>query len=147
MSFLSQERIRRHISQAWKFGVTGGIGATVDLGSLTIFVEYFGMSRYLAPVYSTALAITVVFLGNKFFTFRNRSKAYGSQVLKFAFVYSIAIVSNLCITWVLIHAGVHYLIARCVAIGIGMIWNYSMSHTFVFRKNDQQPIEEFPPVV
>ncbi len=118
----------------------------MDLGSLTLFVEYFGLSHYVAPVYSTILAIIVVFIGNKFFTFRNRSKSYGSQMLKFGLVYGIAIASNLCITWVLIHLGVHYFLARCMAIGVGMVWNYTMSHTFVFRKASDV-VEELPPVV
>lgn len=139
-------RIKKHIQQSWKFAVTGGTGAVVDLGTLTLLVERFDVSEYIAPVFSTFLAITVVFIGNKFFTFRNRSKAYGNQLLKFGLVYGIAIASNLCITWVLIHLGVHYFLARCIAIGIGMVWNYSMSHAFVFKKTEQPP-EDLPPII
>lgn len=142
---LQHPRIQRHIAQGWKFAVTGGTAAAIDLTALTVGVEYLHISPYLAPVFSTGLAIIVVFIGNKFFTFKDRSSAYGSQMVKFGFVYGIAIVSNLCITWVLIHLGVHYFIARCLAIGIGMVWNYTMSHAFVFRKPDQPP-EDLPPI-
>jgi putative flippase GtrA len=45
----------------------------------------------------------------------------------------------------LIRLGFHYLIARCAAIGVGMVWNYSMSHAFVFKKNEE--LMDIPPVV
>lgn len=130
---LEHPRLRRHVQQGWKFALTGGMAACVDLGSLTVLVEYFHLSPYIAPVFATVLAVMVVFFGNKFFTFRERSTAYGSQMLKFALVYGTAISFNLGVTLLLIHAGVHYLVARSIAIGIGMVWNYSMSHRFVFR--------------
>lgn len=106
----------------------------IDLGTVTVLVERFGVDPRIAYIPSTGLAVVFVFLANKFFTFRNHEKSYGSQLLKFAFVYGIAIISNLTVSYGLYWLGVHYLLSKVIAIGFGAIWNYAMSHAFVFKK-------------
>lgn len=133
--------IKRHFAQGLRFIVVGGLGATVDLGGSAVFVNVFHASPYLATACSTLLSVTVVFLGNKFFTFRSRGQGLvGRQAVKFALVYGAAILENLGVTWLLIHLGVHYLMAKVVAIGIGVLWNYFMSHAFVFRGEEEPSV-------
>ena len=129
--------VRTHLSQGIKFCVCGGIGATIDLSSLTFFVEVLDVDPAIAFIPSAGLAVTFVFFANKYFTFNNREKKHLSQAAKFAIVYGTAITSNLAISWTLLWLGVHYFLARVVAIGIGAVWNYSMSHGFVFKKGEK----------
>lgn len=133
---LQHPRVRKHLNQGSRFVVVGGIGACIDLGGAAFFVNVLSFSPYLATACSTLCAVTMVFLGNKFFTFRNREAKTGMQALKFATVYGVAILANLATTWILIHFGVHYLTAKVIAIGFGVVWNYSMSHLFVFKRNE-----------
>lgn len=119
-----------------KFAMAGGIGAFIDLGSLTFFVESLGMDERLAVIPSTLSAVVVVFLLNKYFTFKNKEKKLGTQAFKFAIVYGVAIVSNIGISTLLITLGFHYLLAKIGAIAVGAVWNYLMSHGFVFKKNE-----------
>jgi putative flippase GtrA len=136
MSLLDHPFIRKHGPQLIKFAVAGGLGATIDLGSLTLFVEQFGMDERVAVVPSTLCAVIVVFLLNKHFTFKNKDKQVGKQAAKFAIVYGVAILSNIIISALLITAGLHYLLAKIAAIGGGAIWNYAMSHGFVFKQSE-----------
>jgi putative flippase GtrA len=125
--------VRRHLPQLLKFAVAGGLGATIDLGTLTLLVERFGFPEQYAIVPSTLSAVAVVFTINKFFTFKNRQRNVGGQLLKFALVYGVAILSNIAISAGLIAVGVHYLLSKVVAIGVGALWNYAMSHGYVFK--------------
>ena len=128
---------RKHFSQLWRFAVCGGTGAVIDLSTTTVLVEYAQLQPQYAYVPSSLLAVLFVFLANKYFTFRNHESRVGGQALKFAFVYGTAIAFNLLSSWVLLWVGFHYLLAKIASIGIGAIWNYSMSHGFVFRKGEK----------
>lgn len=134
---LAHPRVKKHLLQGSRFIIVGSLAAVIDLGSLTLLVEMLELDPQIAQIISTLLAVTFVFLANKFFTFRNQSKQVGSQLFKFALVYGIAIAANIGTTAVLIWLGVHYFLAKVAAIGLGVIWNYSMSHAFVFRVPNQ----------
>lgn len=134
--------VKRHASQGLRFVIVGSLGAIVDLGSLHLLVTSGGLSPYIAQFGSTAMSVSVVFTLNKFFTFKSRAGRTAGQAARFAFVYGIAIVSNLLLTSLFLYLGFHHLIAKCFAIGMGILWNYSMSHAFVFKKQDKEILEE-----
>lgn len=131
---LSHPSVRLHLCQFCKFAVCGLIGASLDLGSLTFLVEVLDMDPRVGFIFSTLLAVIFVFIANKRFTFENRELRYGQQVLKFALVYGVAIMLNLTISYTLLWFGMYYLLAKICAIGFGAFWNYTLSHSFVFRK-------------
>lgn len=146
-ALLQHPRFQRHWSQVWRFALSGGIGATIDLGSLAFFIRVLGMDSRLAAIPSTLLAVLFVFLANKFFTFRNRSRNYSGQLLKFVLVYGVAIVLNIGMTTFFIWLGERLfdsllstvqiaLGAKSLAIGIGAVFNYIFSHRFIFKKTD-----------
>lgn len=135
-AFLQRRSVRTHASQLWKFIICGGIGFTLDLSSLAFFVEVFDMDERIAVILSSCVGAAFVFVANKFFTFRNREKSYGSQVSKFMLVYGVSIVSNAAIANALIWLGMYYLFAKIIAVGAGALWNYALSHGFVFKKDE-----------
>jgi len=134
---LNHQRIRTHASQLWKFVICGGIGFTLDLLSLALFVEQLNINENIALILSSFVGATFVFIANKFFTFRNREKSYGSQALKFFIVYGVSIMANAAVSNVLLWFGLHYLLAKIIAVGIGALWNYALSHGFIFKKKEQ----------
>lgn len=136
LNLLRHHKVRTHFSQVWKFIVCGGIGFTIDLTSLSLLVERFEVNEYLAVILSSLIGASFVFVANKFFTFGNREARYGSQALKFLLVYGVSIVGNALIAAVLIWLGVHYLLAKVIAVGMGAVWNYALSHGFIFKKNE-----------
>lgn len=137
--FMQRRSVRTHASQLWKFIICGGIGFTLDLASLSVFIYALNVDPRIAVVLSSLVGAAFVFVANKFFTFRNREAKYGSQALKFIVVYGVSIISNAIISNVLIYVGMHPILAKIVAIGVGAMWNYALSHGFVFKKNE--PVE------
>jgi putative flippase GtrA len=129
--------VKRHAKQGWKFLICGATGALVDLGTLTLLVEHLHVEPHFAFAFSTVLASSVVFLLNKSFTFRERGGSASEQAKKFAMVYGTSIIMNYLLSLGFYQIGIQYIIARCLAIGVGLIWNYSMSHGFVFRKTEE----------
>jgi putative flippase GtrA len=134
---LHHPTVRKHASQAIKFAVVGGTGAIMDLSSLTFFVEVMRVDDRFAVIPSTLIAVVFVFIANKYFTFKNREKNTASQALKFAFVYGVAIISNIAISALLITLGLHYFLAKVIAIGVGAVWNYALSQGFVFKQKGE----------
>lgn len=134
--FLTHRRLRRHADQIWRFLICGGTGFVLDMSSLALFVEVAGIDARIAVVLSSCIGALFVFLANKFFTFRNREPA-GRQFLRFVVVYGVSIVFNALISNLLLWLGVQYLLAKMIAIGIGIIWNYALSHGFIFRRGKE----------
>lgn len=137
MKFLHSSTMRRHFSQLWRFAVCGGSGFIFDLGSLTLFVEWFQIDSKIALILSSFVGATFVFFANKFFTFKNHEKKMGNQALKFLLVYGVAIVMNAGVSNLILAAGFHYRIAKIIAVGIGAVWNYALSHGFIFKKKEE----------
>lgn len=129
-----------HVPQLLRFAVTGGAGTVIDLGSLRLLVEVFSVHQYVASALSSLLGMTFVFFVNKQFTFRNRERRYAAQALKFYSVYGISYVLNVLLSWLLMWFGIHYQIAKFIAIGVLALLNYVASHTFIFRKRDPQVV-------
>lgn len=133
---LAHPFVRTHLSQGMKFIMAGGIGTTVDLISLTVFVEYFLIDPRIAFGFSSCLGASIVFIINKFVTFGSRGSAK-SEAMKFAMVYGVAIVLNIAVSNLFYSFGLRALLSKILAIGVIAIWNYSLSHGFVFRKKDR----------
>jgi putative flippase GtrA len=134
---LQNEAVKTHASQLWKFIICGVIGFACDATSLTLFVEFFHIDPRIAVILSSFVGAVFVFFANKFFTFRNREKSYGNQVMKFLIVYGLSIAMNALLSNLLLWIGVQYFIAKMVAVGIGAVWNYMLSHGFIFKKKEQ----------
>lgn len=123
-----------------KFAMTGGVAAVIDLVGLQVMVRYLFVPAEVAVILSSLISVIFVFIFNKFFTFRDKSSKYASQILKFALVYGFAIVLNGFVSNIFLLLGFHYLIAKFIAIAIGAVINFLLSHFFVFRQPDPVPV-------
>lgn len=128
---------REHLRQMLRFGVAGSVGACIDLSTLPLFVEVLGVPEMIAFICSSTLSVMFVFSFNKIVTFRRREvSGTGSQLLKFILVYGFAIALNATISSFFLWLGVHYFLSKVLAIGIGMVLNYTLSHTFIFAQSN-----------
>lgn len=116
-----------------KFVVCGGLGAVIDFSTLHILVAYAGWPERYALIVSTGLAMTFVFFSNRLFTFRVRGKGVKTQAAKFFSVYMVAASLNYALSIGLIYMGLHYLLAKALAIGTLMFFNFFLLRGFVFR--------------
>ncbi|MEV4757639.1 GtrA family protein [Micromonospora sp. NPDC049559] len=69
------DRFGHLIREVGKFGVVGVVAFVVDLGLFNYAITGLGMERLLAKTFSTVVAATVAFVGNRFWTWRHRERS------------------------------------------------------------------------
>lgn len=133
-NFLNHPIVRTHGPQLLKFGLTGGFGSILDLGTLTVLTRVLFVPAEVAFLLSAFVGATFVFFVNKYFTFKHRASAFLPQLLKHYTVYGPAIIANFLLSNALFLV-MQDLIAKFVAIGIIAVFNYLLSHHYVFKKS------------
>jgi putative flippase GtrA len=132
--FLDHPTVRTHGPQLLKFGLTGGAGSILDLGTLTVLTRVFGIPAEVGFLFSALVGATFVFVVNKLFTFRHAG-AWLPQLAKHYTVYGPAIIANFLLSNLLFLVLPDFA-AKFVAIGVIAVWNYLLSHHYVFRKHE-----------
>jgi putative flippase GtrA len=131
---LNHPTVRTHGPQLMKFALTGGAGSMLDLGTLTLLTRVLSVPAQVAFLLSAFVGATFVFFVNKYFTFKHRSSALLPQLLKHYTVYGPAIIANFLLSNALFLV-MPDIAAKFIAIGVIAVWNYLMSHHYVFKKN------------
>lgn len=150
--------VRLHASQGMKFITCGLIGAAMEFSIIKLLVGTYHVTPYVAYVPSALIPATFVFFFNKFVTFRALGHTSG-QTRRFLMVYLVAIVANYILSSVFYTFG-HALfighlefgilineqrlayVAKAMAIGVTAVFNYSLSHFFIFRKDPEVALAE-----
>jgi putative flippase GtrA len=119
MSHPPRRQTRRRL---WTLGRSCAIGAfatAVDLGSLFLLVHVLGWPAQLANVPTLIPGLLVQFFGNKFFAFRDYSRALRRQGSLFALIEAGAFVLNVVVFHLIVTlTALHYLAARMVGTGL-----------------------------
>jgi len=96
------------------------------------------------PVVGTVIGASVGAISNfslnRFFTFKTDDHA-PSQALRYALISAGSLGWNAAGEHVLAHVlGLQYIVARViVGVAVGLLWNFPMHRSFVFRPRRQQP--------
>jgi putative flippase GtrA len=124
--------------QFLKFGIVGVIGFVVDVAFLYLGIYGFGFGRIAAGFFSFFFAVTVTWIGNRLFTFRDaKHESMAKQWTKFAAVCLVGIVFNrgtyslLVSTIPLIYD--YPVIGLLAGTGVAMFFNFFASRRLVFR--------------
>lgn len=116
-----------------KFGLVGLSGMLIDFGITYLLKERLHWHKYIANATGFLLAATNNFYWNKVWTFTNTDPLIGTQFLKFISIAIIGLVIN---TAVLIlvekQLKMNFYLAKIVAIGVVVIWNFGMNYIFTF---------------
>ncbi len=134
MKLFDYPLVRTHAPQLFKFAMAGGMGSVLDLGTLTLLTRVFLVPAEVSFLISAFVGATFVFFVNKVFTFKNHDARIGPQLLKHYTVYGPAIIANGFLSSFIYWFGVPDLLAKFIAIGIIAMWNYTMSHNYVFKR-------------
>jgi dolichol-phosphate mannosyltransferase len=110
-----------------KFYVVGGLGTLVNTGILAILYRQLHLALVVASVMATEVAIGHNFLWNDYWTFGRR----GLSLNRFA-RFNVVSLGGACVTvvtlWILVrYAGLHYIVANLVGIGLAMVWNFAVN--------------------
>lgn len=122
-----------HARQLMKFAMTGGAGMILDLSTLYLLTRVLHIPSEGVFFVSSFVGATFVFFINKYFTFNHHSGRLVQQLLKHYTVYGPAIIANFLLSNVLFLV-LPDLAAKFIAIGVIAVWNYAMSHHYVFKK-------------
>ena len=113
--------------------VFAGIATVVDFAVLAALVQFAGVNYMLAAAFSYICGMITNFSLNKFFNFRNKSRAVAMQFGVFIAVALVGLVINQAVIYVLVEfCGVYYLLAKIISVVIVMFWSFFGHKNFTF---------------
>lgn len=120
------------LGTALRFGLVGVGGTAVNMLALHVLHGLGGLSILVASPLAVELAIVHNFLLNDWWTFRSRSRRR-FRFARFNLSTSLTLVVNVAVVWTLVGAGIGYLAANLVGIGVGAALNFGASHAWVWE--------------
>jgi putative flippase GtrA len=129
--------LTRHVGarQFVKFCVVGSINTGADFSAyfaMTRLVPFFRTHYVAAAMLSFCLGVVSSFLLNTFWTFRAGRDGWLERLPKFATVALVALALNALIVAALVESGVHDMLAKVAATGIGIAWNFTAQKKWTF---------------
>jgi putative flippase GtrA len=124
-----------------KFAIVGAIGAIIDFGVLNLMHKYFGWPLLWANTLSVSIAIISNFTWNRLWTFpESRSRPIRQQLPQFALINIIGLgINNLIVVGLaavfasFIPDPWDYNLAKAVAIGVVLFWNFGANRLWTYR--------------
>ena len=121
------------VKQIFKFGAVGVLNTLVDLGLLNLLV-YLGMGAVLANTISFSAAAVNSFFWNKFWTFRERERAWQRQIVPFILVVTVGLVmSDLLIYYFHTQMGYNLNLVKIASVVVIFWWNFFIPKLFIFK--------------
>lgn len=113
------------------------IATVYDLALLFIFTEFIGINYLISATISYCIGIIVGYIGQKTITFKDKDKRIAKQFGLFAFISLIGLLINLGVLKLCVDViGLHYMIGKVIAIGVGFVWNYTANKKITFKKRE-----------
>ena len=131
--------MKKLFQQMLKFLVVGGSAFFIDYGIMILLTEKFqvyyllssGISFSVSVIYNYFLSILWVFDVEK-----KRKK--GQEFAVFIILSVIGLGLNQILMWVLVDfIGLFYMLAKIIATGIGMVYNFATRKRFLERKEER----------
>ncbi|WP_211093231.1 GtrA family protein [Flammeovirga agarivorans] len=118
-----------------KFGMVGFSGLFVDFGITYLVKDILKGHKYLANSLGFIFAATSNYILNRIWTFESNATDVGVQYIKFFSVSLVGLLFSNAIIWIL-HEKVkmNFYLAKVVAIGVVVIWNFFANLLFTFTE-------------
>jgi putative flippase GtrA len=124
-----------------RFGMVGAAGVVVDEGVLALVHYGAGLDPYTSRVISIFCAMTFTWWGNRKLTFAEHAATGTGAVfrewLKFVAANAVGAVVNYSTFTLLVRFAPfplsNPLLATAIGVGVGMIFNFTLSQRFVFK--------------
>jgi len=82
------DRFGHIVHELGKFGAVGAVAFLVDFGLFNYAIASLGMERLTAKTFSTVIAATLAFVGNRFWTWRHRERSGMAREYSLYFVFN-----------------------------------------------------------
>lgn len=121
-----------------KFALVGGIGFVVDSVTFSIIYQNYELELLTVRLIAFILAVLTTWLGNRLFTFRDRTHIETiTQMRRFFLSASLSALPNLLVFKVmsalLAETSWGVYIAFVAGVGVGMVSNFLLSDRWVFK--------------
>lgn len=125
----------KHSREMMAAGLGGVAATTVDVVTLVLLVELFGLAIPVSAFLASSTGAAVGFLWNKHIAFKDRSPVTIAQLVRFGFVaVSTALLMAVAMQLVAVDLRVDYLVAKLLcAAGVFLAWTYPAQRKLVFR--------------
>lgn len=133
---------KEHILRFVKFGIVGISGTIVDFGTTFVCKELMSVPELIANAIGFTVAATTNYILNRTWTWRSKEKQVGVEYLKFFAVSLCGLGLNTLIIFLLTHFVAWgnlsdpwpFWIAKVLATGVVMVWNFVANNHFTFKK-------------
>ena len=125
------------------FAAIGALNTALDFGIL-FALKSFGLPAIAANTVSTSVAFIFSFVMNRKYTFKSSGQNVKRELVLFIAVtlFGLWVLQNIVI-WLLTPVGLGFgwsddtavLVAKLVATGVSLVWNYIMYDKVVFKKS------------
>jgi len=117
-----------------KYALVGATSTLIDIGILTLLVEYGHIPLIGAAVISFSVAVVNSFLWNKRWTFKNKNPRIKRQYIKFFLTSLVGLGINLLFLSVFVYLfRLWYVIAKIIITVIVFFWNFTVNRVWTFR--------------
>lgn len=126
---------RHTFKQFVKFGIVGAFNTVLDFSlyiALTRTTEFWSRHIIMAATVSFLAAVASSFILNNFWTFRRDACDLTTRSIKFLIVAAGGLCWNALILALFVQAGFHDILAKLIATGIVLVWNFTMQKRWTF---------------
>jgi putative flippase GtrA len=148
MPFL--EAVGRRAGTTWRlllkelgaFGVVGAVCFAIDLGVFQLLYAQAGAPAVTAKLVSTLVAMTLAYLGHRYWSFSHRARTrLRREYLLFAVVNGVTLLQGLAIVWAVSHplgqeSALVLQVANVSSIALGTVIRYLAYRRWVFPAHD-----------
>jgi len=142
------QRFAQVIHELFKFGAVGAIAFVVTLAVSNVLWHFLGAGPMTGSVIATVIATVVAFLGNRYWTFRNRDRTGLAREYFLFFVFNGIglLIQLLCLGFTVYTLHLDGLVARnisnnVVGLILGTLFRYWSYKKWVFLAPSEPPID------
>lgn len=115
--------------------VVGGITFVVDAGLLRVLKEHLGVPLNPSVVVAFVAGLVVHFSLNKYWSFKSHERAVLLQIRTYLAVAACSMLLTLLIINLCVYIlGIHYMVAKVVAVGATVVWGYLCNRYMTFGR-------------
>jgi len=117
-----------------RFSLSGSLATLVDVLILYILTEFFALWYLFSAVFSFIAGTLVHYSISSHWVFKCERRSF-SQYLAFTLIQTIGLVINLSVIYILVeYFSFWYILAKLIAVFVGLIWNFSANLKITFKK-------------
>ena len=117
-----------------RFSISGGIATVADVLILYILTDWLGVWYLLSATLSFIVGTFIHYFICSYWVFKADKKKF-RQYMVFVSVQTVGLLINLTVIYILVeYFFVWYILAKLMAVFVGLIWNFFVNSKFTFKQ-------------